>query len=166
MGTRGSSKQLPHLTGSLLPTSVMQNAFLGSKQWIEDFWSRHTDLRDIWVAMTFWYLTMPWGNGTIWGMWGQDKMEPWLECVCVYMCVFVCVCMHTHVRTHIFCNHFAILCFMELLHYWLLGWFILMQRWEEESHRGKRDFPTSETHGPVRMNITLLVLSRETPWLS
>lgn len=68
MGTRGSSKQLPRLTGSLLPTSVMQNAFLGSNQWIEDFWSRHTGLCDIWVAMTFWYLTMPWGNGTLWGM--------------------------------------------------------------------------------------------------
>lgn len=56
-------------------------------------------------------------------------------------------------------------CFMEPLDYWWLGWFLLMQRWKVESPRGKKDFPRPETHGALRMSI-VLVLNQEAPWLA
>lgn len=97
---------------------------------------------------TLWYSTMPWEMAPF----GVHEAEIWWE-----FSWSVCVCVFTHTL----CKHFAMVCFMEPLHYWLLGWVHLIQRWEVESHRGKKDFPRPENHGPFRMSITLLFLSQK-----
>lgn len=76
------------------------------------------------------------------------------------------LCVHMWLFTHIFCSCFAIVCFLGPLHYWFLEWFLLLQRWEVESHRGRRDFSRPATQGPLRMRVSLLFLSQGAPWLS
>lgn len=102
-------------------------------------------------AMTRWYSTIPGGISIIW----PSKAETWRK-----------PGWTVWLFTHIFCSCFAMVCFLGPLHYWFLEWFLLLQRWEVESHRGRRDFSRPATQGPLRMRVALLFLSQGAPWLS